>query len=167
LSPEQSELCQNAEYTKYSFSLASGSGKSTISSLLLRYYDPPSSTSVDDEKTGYIEFGGHDLRKLNLKWLRSQISIVSQEPQLFTASIFENVAYGLTGTQWEYDSLDGEKNLEEIRARVKEALEMACAWQFVSALPNGMDTVVAGGRNGVLSGGQRQRIAAARAFIRR
>ncbi|KAG8969866.1 hypothetical protein FRC03_000112 [Tulasnella sp. 419] len=92
---------------------------------------------------------------------------VSQEPQLFTASIFENVAYGLTGTEWEYrPETDDEKRVEHIRGLVKSALESAQAWDFVSKLPQGMDTKVSGARTGVLSGGQRQRIAAARALIR-
>ncbi|KAG8927371.1 hypothetical protein FRC02_008254, partial [Tulasnella sp. 418] len=156
---------------------ASGSGKSTIASLLLRYYDVRATqpqekpTDSDDEdlkvSPGRISLGKHDLHDYNLKWLRSQIAIVSQEPQLFTASIFENVAYGLTGTEWEYrPETDDEKRVEHIRGLVKSALESAQAWDFVSKLPQGMDTKVSGARTGVLSGGQRQRIAAARALIR-
>ncbi|ELU39567.1 multidrug resistance protein 1 [Rhizoctonia solani AG-1 IA] len=106
-------------------------------------------------------------RSLNLAWLRSQISLVSQEPQLFTASIFENVAYGLTGTIYELPSDPSEDQLQDARRRVEWALKQAQAWEFVCNLPEGMDTRVSGARTGVLSGGQRQRIAAARALVRR
>ncbi|CAE6474644.1 unnamed protein product [Rhizoctonia solani] len=137
---------------------ASGSGKSTIAALLMRYYDP---------SNGQLLLTGHDTRSLNLAWLRSQISLVSQEPQLFTASIFENVAYGLTGTIYELPSDPSEDQLQDARRRVEWALKQAQAWEFVCNLPEGMDTRVSGARTGVLSGGQRQRIAAARALVRR
>ncbi|CAE6486016.1 unnamed protein product [Rhizoctonia solani] len=137
---------------------ASGSGKSTIAALLMRYYDPSS---------GQLLLTGHDTRSLNLTWFRSQISIVSQDPQLFTASIFENVAYGLTGTPHELPSDPSETQLQDVRNRVEWALKQAQAWEFVCNLPEGMDTRVSGARTGVLSGGQRQRIAAARALVRR
>ncbi|KAH7325369.1 P-loop containing nucleoside triphosphate hydrolase protein [Rhizoctonia solani] len=137
---------------------ASGSGKSTIAALLMRYYDPSS---------GQLLLTGHDTRTLNLTWLRSQISLVSQEPQLFTASIFQNVAYGLTGTPHELPSDPSDTQLQDVRNRVAWALKQAQAWDFVCNLPEGMDTRVSGARTGVLSGGQRQRIAAARALVRR
>ncbi|CAE7087787.1 unnamed protein product, partial [Rhizoctonia solani] len=137
---------------------ASGSGKSTIAALLMRYYDPSS---------GQLLLTGHDNRSLNLAWLRSQISLVSQEPQLFTASIFENVAYGLTGTPHELPPNPSEAQVQNTRTRVEWALKQAQAWDFVRKLPEGMDTRVSGARTGVLSGGQRQRIAAARALVRR
>ncbi|CAE6489817.1 unnamed protein product, partial [Rhizoctonia solani] len=137
---------------------ASGSGKSTIAALLMRYYDPSS---------GQLLLTGRDTRSLNLTWLRSQISLVSQEPQLFTASIFENVAYGLTGTPHELPSDPSDIQLQDARNRVVWALKQAQAWDFVCNLPEGMDTRVSGARTGVLSGGQRQRIAAARALVRR
>ncbi|CUA75232.1 phosphate-transporting ATPase [Rhizoctonia solani] len=137
---------------------ASGSGKSTIAALLMRYYDPSS---------GQLLLTGHDTRSLNLTWLRSQISLVSQEPQLFTASIFENVAYGLSGTPHELSPDPSESQLQDARTRVEWALKQAQAWDFVCNLPEGMDTRVSGARTGVLSGGQRQRIAAARALVRR
>ncbi|KAL5638199.1 hypothetical protein ACGC1H_005039 [Rhizoctonia solani] len=147
---------------------ASGSGKSTIASLLLRYYDPSPS---NDEKSGSILLAGHDIRDLNLPWLRSQIGIIAQDPQLFTASIFENVAYGLSGTPWELPTSELEPNYQErladAKIRVEHALKQAQAWDFVCKLPEGMDTRIKGGRTGVLSGGQRQRIAAARALIRK
>jgi ATP-binding cassette subfamily B (MDR/TAP) protein 1 len=124
----------------------------------MRYYDPTN---------GQLLLTGHDTRSLNLAWLRSQISLVSQEPQLFTASIFENVAYGLTGTPYELPSNPSELQIEDARRRVEWALKQAQAWDFVCNLPEGVNTRVSGGRTGVLSGGQRQRIAAARALVRR
>ncbi|CAE6445399.1 unnamed protein product [Rhizoctonia solani] len=143
---------------------ASGSGKSTIASLLLRYYDP--SSGNDEKSAGGIFLSGHDIRDLNLPWLRSQIGIIAQDPQLFTASIFENVAYGLSGTPWELPTSELEPNYQErladAKIRVEVALKQAQAWDFVCKLPEGMDTRIKGGRTGVLSGGQRQRIAAAR-----
>ncbi|KAJ1025573.1 hypothetical protein NDA18_003916 [Ustilago nuda] len=125
--------------------------------------------------SGKVLFADHDLRQLNTRWLRSQIAIVQQHPQLFTASVFENVATGLTGTQWEYlPDLDGDPTspaydparTEMIRHKVTRALQKAEAWNFVSRLPQGMDTPISGGRTGLLSGGQRQRVAIARALVR-
>ncbi|CAE6488384.1 unnamed protein product [Rhizoctonia solani] len=148
---------------------ASGSGKSTIASLLLRYYDP--APSDREKSTGRILLAGRDIRELNLAWLRSQIGIIAQDPQLFTASIFENVVYGLTGTPWELPTSESEPNYAErlagAKMRVEYALKQAQAWDFVCTLPEGMNTRIKGGRTGVLSGGQRQRIAAARALIRK
>ncbi|KAG8712504.1 hypothetical protein FRC11_015002 [Ceratobasidium sp. 423] len=148
---------------------ASGSGKSTIASLLLRYYDP--SPAQDEKSDGGILLAGHDIRDLNLPWLRSQIGIIAQDPQLFTASIFENVAYGLSGTPWELPTSELEpsyqERLDDAKIRVEVALKQAQAWDFVCKLPEGMETRIKGGRTGVLSGGQRQRIAAARALVRK
>ncbi|CAO1619358.1 unnamed protein product [Sympodiomycopsis kandeliae] len=124
---------------------------------------------------GSVLYAGQDIKSYNLRWLRSQISVVSQHPQLFTASIMENVAAGLTGTQWAFrPDLDLAPNadaatkhkVQVIREKCQEALQKADAWTFVSKLPQGMDTVVSGGRAGLLSGGQRQRIAIARALVR-
>ncbi|QRW25216.1 ABC transporter transmembrane region [Rhizoctonia solani] len=148
---------------------ASGSGKSTIASLLLRYYDP--SPAQGGKSSGGIFLAKRDIRDLNLPWLRSQIGIIAQDPQLFTASIFENVAYGLSGTPWELPTSESEPNYQErladAKIRVEYALKQAQAWDFVCKLPEGMDTRIKGGRTGVLSGGQRQRIAAARALVRK
>ncbi|KAG9087952.1 hypothetical protein FRC06_002288, partial [Ceratobasidium sp. 370] len=149
---------------------ASGSGKSTIASLLLRYYDPTRSETAE-KPPGRILVAGHDLETLNLSWIRSQIGVIAQDPQLFTASIFENVAFGLGGTPWELPTSTSDPNygerLAEARIRVEHALKQAQAWDFVCKLPEGLDTRVTAGRTGVLSGGQRQRIAAARAFVRK
>ncbi|KAG8915864.1 hypothetical protein FRC00_010755 [Tulasnella sp. 408] len=149
----------------------SGSGKSTIAGLLLRLWDL---TSVDEKgdaeekgDSNQLLISGTDIKAYNLSWLRSQISVVRQDPQLFTATIFENVTHGLTGTPYEYDPDAPEADLSATRALVQEALEKAQAWSFVSSLPLGMDTKVSGAKVGVLSGGQRQRIAVARALVRK
>jgi len=119
----------------------SGAGKSTLVALLQRFYDVSS---------GSITIDGHDIRNLDLKWLRSHIAYVQQEPQLFGLSIRENIAYGV----------DREVSHEEIVAAAKEAN----AHQFISTWPDGYDTLV--GERGIqLSGGQKQRVAIARALL--
>ena len=128
---------------------ASGCGKSTVISLIERFYDPSS---------GAIELDHTDIKDLNVKWLRSQIGLVSQEPVLFSMSIRENVEMGLTGTPLEKAS--GEERM----AAVKEACIKANADGFVTSLPQGYDTPV-GERGFLLSGGQKQRIAIARAIV--
>ncbi|MCO5565328.1 hypothetical protein L7F22_019001 [Adiantum nelumboides] len=124
---------------------------------------------------GKVLFSGIDVRELNLRWLRSQVAIVRQNPQIFTASVFENVAAGLSGTQWAYrPDVDGKEDASEddqirtnmIREKVKIALQKSQAWDFVNRLPEGMDTPIAGGKTGLLSGGQRQRLSLARALVR-
>lgn len=128
---------------------ASGSGKSTVISLVERFYDPLS---------GVVRLDGTDLRELNVKWLRSQIGLVSQEPTLFATTIKGNVAHGLIGTKHEHASD------EEKMALIKEACVKANADGFISKLPLGYDTMV-GERGFLLSGGQKQRIAIARAIV--
>jgi ATP-binding cassette subfamily B protein/subfamily B ATP-binding cassette protein MsbA len=118
-----------------------GAGKTTLASLLIRFYDPTG---------GAILLDGHDLRDLKLSWLRQQVSIVLQDPILFSATIAENISYGKLGA-----SLD----------QIKEAARQAQADEFIQALPKGYDTIL--GERGVnLSGGQRQRLAVARAFLK-
>lgn len=128
---------------------ASGSGKSTIIGLLERWYMLNS---------GSITLDGRPIEQLNLKWLRKQVQLVQQEPVLFAGSIYDNIASGLAGTQWENDSKDDKLVL------VQEAAEIAFAHGFISDLPNGYDTVV-GERGGLLSGGQKQRVAIARSIV--
>ncbi|KAK9479735.1 P-loop containing nucleoside triphosphate hydrolase protein [Lipomyces japonicus] len=128
---------------------ASGSGKSTIIGLLERFYRPV---------RGQVFLDGHDLEDLNVKWLRQQISLVSQEPILFAGTVYENVAFGLLGTKLEHAS-DIEKH-----ALVREACIQANAMSFIDTLPKGIDTHV-GERGFLLSGGQKQRIAIARAVV--
>ncbi|KAF3928401.1 hypothetical protein AA313_de0203150 [Arthrobotrys entomopaga] len=127
---------------------ASGSGKSTCVGLLERWYEPSSGT---------IKLDGKELKEYNVKWLRSQIRLVQQEPVLFAGTVFENVSRGL---------LDHQRllSLEEQRKLVEEACNLSNAHDFVTQLPDGYDTQV-GERAGKLSGGQKQRIAIARSII--
>lgn len=121
---------------------ASGSGKTTLANLVPRFYDP-------DE--GVIELDGIDVRDIRLANLRSHIALVSQDVVLFNDTLAHNIAYGAKR----------DATLEEIRA----ACVAAHAWDFIQAMPEGLDTLV--GENGMrLSGGQRQRIAIARAILK-
>ncbi|KFY91259.1 hypothetical protein V500_04768 [Pseudogymnoascus sp. VKM F-4518 (FW-2643)] len=128
---------------------ASGSGKSTIVGLVERFYDPV---------RGNVFLDGHDVSTLNLRWLRSNISLVAQEPVLFGTTILENILHGLIGTKYEHESLEKKTEL------AVEAAKMANAHEFVTGLPEGYQTNV-GERGFLLSGGQKQRIAIARAMI--
>jgi ATP-binding cassette subfamily B (MDR/TAP) protein 1 len=128
---------------------ASGSGKSTIVGLIENFYP---------NVGGKIFLDGHDIQGLDTKWLRRQISLVSQEPVLFKCSIRRNIEHGLIGTN--LDAVEPEKKSE----LVVQAAKMANAHDFISCLPNGYETV-AGDRGVLLSGGQKQRIAIARAII--
>ena len=128
---------------------ASGSGKSTIVGLVERFYDPVG---------GEVYLDGHEVRKLNLKWLRQQISLVSQEPTLFGTTVFGNIAHGLIGTEHESAIKEDKVKL------VEKAARMANAHDFVTGLPEGYETNV-GERGFLLSGGQKQRIAIARAMV--
>ncbi|KAG6742871.1 hypothetical protein NC652_038121 [Populus alba x Populus x berolinensis] len=120
---------------------ASGCGKSSVISLIERFYDP---------MAGKVMIDGKDIRRLNLKSLRLKIGLVQQEPALFASSIFDNIAYGKDGAT---------------EAEVIEAARAANVHGFVSALPDGYETPV--GERGVqLSGGQKQRIAIARAVLK-
>ncbi|CAD5181799.1 unnamed protein product [Musa acuminata subsp. malaccensis] len=119
----------------------SGSGKSTVIALMERFYDPLG---------GEILLDGVDIRSIKLKWLRSQIGLVSQEPALFATSIKENLLFGKE-----------EATVEEVVA----AATASNAHNFISQLPQGYDTQV--GESGVqMSGGQKQRIAIARAVLK-
>ncbi|XP_012084217.2 ABC transporter B family member 21 isoform X1 [Jatropha curcas] len=119
----------------------SGSGKSTVISLIERFYDP---------QAGEVLIDGVNLKKFQLKWIRENIGLVSQEPILFNSSIRENILYGKEAA-----------TIEEIRA----AAELANAANFINKLPKGLDTMV--GEHGILlSGGQKQRIAIARAILK-
>ncbi|KAG9442706.1 hypothetical protein H6P81_018560 [Aristolochia fimbriata] len=156
----QIEFCQvsfsyqsrsNVVFDNLSFSISagkshafvgpSGSGKSTVISLVERFYDPTS---------GKILLDGHDLRSLQIKWLRDQIGLVSQEPALFATTIMENILYGEEDADMD---------------RIVEAAKAANAHSFIQALPEAYHTPV--GEVGIqLSGGQKQRIAIARALLR-
>ena len=119
----------------------SGAGKSTLAHLLLRFYDP---------QAGAVCIDGQDIRRYTLASLRAQIAIVLQAPGLFAISVRDNIAYG---------------RLEASDADIERAARLACAHDFIQALPNGYDTVLAEGGSS-LSAGQRQRIAIARAIVR-
>ncbi|KAK1398690.1 Multidrug resistant ABC transporter family protein [Heracleum sosnowskyi] len=119
----------------------SGSGKSTVISLIERFYDP---------QAGEVLIDGTNLKEYQIKWIRGKISLVSQEPVLFAATIKENIAYGKDGA-----------TIEEIKA----AAEMANASKFINNLPQGLDTMV-GEHGSQLSGGQKQRVAIARAILK-
>ncbi|EUB64563.1 Multidrug resistance protein [Echinococcus granulosus] len=126
----------------------SGCGKSTLLQLVQRFYD----VSEHGPNSG-IFINGRDVRTLAPNWIRQQIGVVSQEPNLFDLSIRENIAYGDNSR---------EVSMEEIIAAAKEAN----AHSFIETLPEGYETSV-GARGSQLSGGQKQRIAIARALIRK
>ncbi|WP_305966574.1 ABC transporter ATP-binding protein [Marinobacter salsuginis] len=120
---------------------ATGSGKSTLIKLLLRFYDP---------SNGEIRIDGQPIRDLSLNSLRGSIGLVSQDVYLFEGTIRENLAYG---------------NPAATDADIIDAAKTAEAWSFIEALPEGLDTPV--GERGVrLSGGQRQRLSLARALLK-
>lgn len=120
----------------------SGSGKSTIASLMMRFYDI---------EQGAILLDGHDIKSYTLHSLRNQVGLVSQNVHLFNDTIANNIAYGC---------------LEQVtREQIEHAAKQAYAYDFITKMDNGFDTWV--GESGVLlSGGQRQRIAIARALLR-
>lgn len=128
---------------------ASGSGKSTVVSLVERFYDPIE---------GRVLFDGRDIKTLNIKWLRQQIGLVSQEPTLFATTVRGNVEHGLIGSKWEHATDEEKFEL------VQKACIDANAHDFILKLPNGYDTMV-GERGMLLSGGQKQRVAIARAIV--
>ncbi|KAI7795493.1 putative bile salt export pump, partial [Triplophysa rosa] len=119
----------------------SGAGKSTTIQLIQRFYDP---------REGMVTLDGHDIRGLNIQWLRSLIGIVEQEPVLFATTIAENIRYGRPGV-----------STDDIIKAAKEAN----AYNFIMDLPQKFDTMVGEG-GGQMSGGQKQRIAIARALVR-
>ncbi|XP_050381608.1 ABC transporter B family member 1 [Argentina anserina] len=120
---------------------SSGSGKSTVVSLIERFYDPSS---------GQVLLDGYDIKTLKLQWLRQQIGLVSQEPALFATTIKENILLGRPDAD---------------QVEIEEAARVANAHSFIVKLPDGFDTQV--GERGVqLSGGQKQRIAIARAMLK-
>jgi ABC-type multidrug transport system fused ATPase/permease subunit len=118
-----------------------GAGKSTLVSLIPRFYDP---------QTGRILLDGRDTHRIKLESLRAQVSIVLQEPLLFSGTIAENIRYG---------------RLDATEAEVVAAARAANAHDFIDRLPRKYETVI-GERGVTLSGGERQRISVARAFLK-
>ncbi|KAH0433565.1 hypothetical protein IEQ34_026995 [Dendrobium chrysotoxum] len=119
----------------------SGCGKSTVISLILRFYDPQGGEALID---------GIQIKDFQLRWLRGKMGLVSQEPVLFASSIGDNIAYGKDNA-----------TIDDIKA----AVEIANASKFIDKMPKGLDTIV--GEHGIqLSGGQKQRIAIARAILK-
>jgi ABC-type multidrug transport system fused ATPase/permease subunit len=118
-----------------------GAGKTTVSSLVARFYDPASGT---------VTLDGHDVRDLTVRTLRDNIALVLQEPLLFTGTLRDNIAYARPDASM---------------AEVEAAARAANAHDFISALPDGYDTEV-GERGVTLSGGERQRVCIARAFLK-
>jgi subfamily B ATP-binding cassette protein MsbA len=119
----------------------SGAGKSTFVNLVPRFFDP---------RSGSIQVDGYDLRTVKQADLRANIALVSQEPVLFNETIADNIRLGRPSAT---------------EAEVQEAARLAGAWEFITAQPQGFDTLV-GERGSRLSGGQRQRISIARAFLK-
>ena len=122
----------------------SGSGKSTISNLLMSYYEPDS---------GEITIDGNPIQTLDIQWLRNNITLVQQQSVLFNETLFKNIAFG-------------SKNHETVsRDDVKRPLQAAYLQHAINELPKGLDTIVGIGGS-ALSGGQKQRVAIARAHLR-
>ncbi|KAK0655190.1 P-loop containing nucleoside triphosphate hydrolase protein [Cercophora newfieldiana] len=128
---------------------ASGSGKSTIVGLTERWFEP---------LTGQVVLDGREIQDYNLRWLRTNIRLVQQEPVMFNGTVFENVANGLSGTPM------ADLDEEEKRKLVEDACQAAFAHEFVEKMPSGYDTQI-GERGAMLSGGQKQRLAIARSVI--
>uniref|UniRef100_A0A7N9AQL0 ATP-binding cassette, sub-family B (MDR/TAP), member 4 n=1 Tax=Mastacembelus armatus TaxID=205130 RepID=A0A7N9AQL0_9TELE len=121
---------------------SSGCGKSTTIQLLLRFYDP---------QEGSISIDGHDIRSLNIRYLREMIGVVSQEPILFATTIAENIRYGRP---------------DVTQQEIEQAAKEANAYDFIMNLPDQKFETLVGDRGTQMSGGQKQRIAIARALVR-
>jgi subfamily B ATP-binding cassette protein MsbA len=126
---------------QYALVGASGAGKTTMLSLILRFYDP---------QVGGIELDGRDLRSITQQSLREHIGIVTQDTFLFHDTIYENIRYGRLGAT---------------EAEIHAAAKLAFAHDFILAQPEGYDTIV-GDKGCLLSGGQQQRLAIARALLK-
>lgn len=118
-----------------------GAGKTTMLSMLVRFFDPWS---------GRITVDGHDLRQIQVRSLREQTVMVLQEPFIFPLTVAENIAYG---------------RMDASREEIEAAVRAAKAHAFIERLPNGYDTVI-GERGATLSGGEKHRLSIARAFVK-
>ena len=102
---------------------------------------------------------GVPIRELNIRWLRTQIGLVSQEPTLFATTVWENIAFGLLHTPYEHWPEEEKDKL------IQHAAKLANAHDFITQLPEGYHTLV-GERAGLMSGGQKQRVSIARAIVK-
>lgn len=127
---------------------SSGSGKSTIAALLQRLYEPGQ---------GQIKIGGYDVNEVDVGWLREHVGVVSQQPNLFDASIADNIRYG--------SSNDNNNNGAISEVAIRKAAKSANVHSFIMGLPLGYDTRV-GENASLISGGQAQRLQIARALAR-
>jgi len=134
---------QFAGNTSYGLMGKTGCGKSTIIQLMARFYDP---------NHGEVQINGDDLKKFDLKFWRSQLSIVMQEPALFSGTVLDNIVYGI----------DGNPSMDE----VERVAKLAQIHEDIIKMPAQYDTPV-GYRGSQLSGGQKQRVAIARALLRK
>ncbi|MDA9163843.1 ABC transporter ATP-binding protein/permease [Rickettsiaceae bacterium] len=125
----------------YAFVGRSGSGKTTVANLLVRFFDP---------SKGSVFIDGNDIKDISVRYLRGQIAMVTQDTFLFDTSVAENIAYGFNGAS---------------REDIIKAAKAADAHEFIEALPEGYDTSV-GVSGSTLSGGQKQRLSIARAFLK-
>ncbi len=173
---------------------SSGSGKSTIMNLLLRFYDP---------QKGTVFLDGVDIKDLNVRWLRSQFGYVGQEPVLFSGTVSENIALGRDPNQGEFAPVSLQETIDEFNRRlicgtcavpnvkpsdpsapadvesqgqpesaavdrdIIDATKSSNAHEFISSFSEGYDTNVGSSGNSLISGGQKQRIAIARALLKR
>jgi ATP-binding cassette subfamily B protein len=128
-----------------------GSGKSTLAQLLPRLFDP---------SAGAVLLDGRDIREVPLAWLRRQIAVVPQDPFLFSASVRDNIAFGVASA----NDGGGDGAGTDVDARVQWAAATAGLSRDIPNLPQGLDTVV-GERGVALSGGQKQRVTLARALL--
>ena len=140
----------------------SGCGKSTITQLLQRFYDP---------MQGTVKLDGVALTDLNVRWLREQVAVVAQEPRLFSGTIAENIAYGSTRHHKGREGKEGREGdkfdapAAVLHEEIVEAAKLANAHGFITELHDGYDTQVGFGGS-QLSGGQKQRVAIARALLK-
>ncbi|TGO22465.1 hypothetical protein BPAE_0167g00070 [Botrytis paeoniae] len=126
---------------------ASGSGKSTITSLLFRLYDP---------LRGSVRVNDHTIPEYNLASLREKMALVDQDPAVFSGTIYDNIRYGYKGVALEE---------EQMREKCIDAAKASDAWQFIELLPDGLDTWLGEPSGTRLSGGQKQRLCLARALV--
>ena len=133
---------------------SSGSGKSTIAALLQRLYEPDK---------GVIKIGGKAVNEVDVGWLREHVGVVSQQPNLFDASIADNIRYGASSSSSSSSSTYNNNAISDMD--IRKAAESANVHSFIMGLPQGYDTRV-GENASLISGGQAQRLQIARALAR-